>query len=54
MLHGPTPDGVTAGEREWWPLAPLAVSLIVMVVLGLLLPAFVAQLLGGIAEAFTV
>jgi hydrogenase-4 component F len=54
MLHGATPDGVAAGEREWWPLAPLAVSVIVMVVLGLFLPAVVAQLLGRIAEALTV
>ena len=27
MLHGAAPDGVAAGERDWWMLAPLAVSL---------------------------
>jgi len=53
MLHGARPDGVAAGEREWWPLAPLAVSLVVMVALGLFLPSGIAQLLGQVAEAFT-
>jgi hypothetical protein len=35
-------------------LAPLAVSVVVLVVLGLFLPAALAQLLGRIAEAFTI
>jgi hydrogenase-4 component F len=54
MLHGAAPDGVATGERDWWVLAPLAVSVVVLIVLGLFLPAAVAQLLGRIAEAFTV
>ena len=53
MLHGPAPDGVAAGERGWWMLAPLAMSVIVMVALGLLLPDVVARLIGRIAEAIT-
>ena len=53
MLHGPAPDGVAAGEREWWMLAPLAVSLVAMIALGLLLPDTVARLLGRIAEAIS-
>jgi hydrogenase-4 component F len=53
MLHGAVPEGVAAGEQAWWALAPLAVSLAVMVVLGLFLPAGVAHLLGRIAEAFS-
>jgi len=54
MLHGPAPDGVAAGEREWWMLAPLAVSLVAMIALGLLLPDTVARLLGRIAEAISI
>jgi len=54
MLHGPAPDGVAAGEREWWMLAPLAVSLLAMIALGLLLPDTVARLLGRIAEAISI
>jgi hydrogenase-4 component F len=54
MLHGAAPDGVAAGERDWWALAPFAVSVAVLVVLGLFLPGGIAQLLGRIAEAFTV
>jgi hydrogenase-4 component F len=54
MLHGPAPDGVAAGEPEWWMLAPLAVSLVAMIALGLLLPDAVARLLGRIAEAISI
>jgi len=54
MLHGPAPDGVAAGEREWWMLAPLAVSLVAMIALGLLLPDIVARLLGRIAETISI
>jgi hydrogenase-4 component F len=54
MLHGPAPDGVAAGEREWWMLAPLAVSLVAMIALGLLLPDTVARLLGRIAETISI
>ena len=53
MLHGPAPDGVATGERGWWMLAPLAVSVAAMAALGLLLPDAVARLLGRIAEAIT-
>ena len=53
MLHGPAPDGVATGERGWWMLAPLAVSVIAMIALGLLLPDTVARLIGRIAEAIT-
>jgi hydrogenase-4 component F len=51
MLHGPVPDGVPAGERHWWVLAPLAASVLVMVALGLFLPGSVANLIGRITEA---
>lgn len=54
MLHGATPEGVAAGEGDWWVLAPLAASALVMVVLGVFLPAGVGQLLGRIAEAFRI
>ena len=44
---------VATGERGWWMLAPLAVSVAAMVALGLLLPDTVARLIGRIAEAIT-
>jgi hydrogenase-4 component F len=54
MLSGAAPNGVAQGEREWWALAPLAASVAVMVVLGLLLPGAVGRLLGRIVEAMTI
>jgi hydrogenase-4 component F len=51
MLHGAVPDGVPVGERPWWVLAPIAASVLVLVVLGLVLPGGVAHLIGRIAEA---
>jgi hydrogenase-4 component F len=53
MLPGAAPNGVARGDREWWVLAPLAASMAVMVVLGLLLPGAVGRLLGRIVEAMT-
>jgi len=45
MLHGPPGRPVTHGERAGWALAPLAVALGAVVVLGLVLPEPVARLL---------
>jgi hypothetical protein len=53
MLPGAAPSDVAQGDREWWVLAPLAASMAVMVVLGLLLPGPVGRLLGRIVEAMT-
>jgi hydrogenase-4 component F len=54
MLYGAAPADVPAGEHDWWVLAPLAVSVLVLVALGLVLPGAVDRLLGGIVEAMTV
>ena len=54
MLYGAAPDGVAKGERAWWGLAPLAVPLLAMVVMGLFLPGAVGRLLGRIVEAMSI
>ena len=54
MLYGAAPADVPTGERDWWVLAPVAVSVFVLVALGLVLPGAVDRLLGGIVEAMKV
>jgi hydrogenase-4 component F len=54
MLYGAAPADVPTGERDWWALAPLAASVLVLVALGLVLPGAVDRLLAGIVEAMTV
>ncbi len=50
MLYGPPPDGVMVGEVNGWRLAPLLLSVAVLVVLGLTLPAPLATLLNQIVR----
>jgi hydrogenase-4 component F len=45
MLYGAPPVGVATGEADAWTLAPLAVSVAVLVILGLTLPGPLAALL---------
>jgi hydrogenase-4 component F len=45
MLYGAPPAGVDMGEGNVWILAPLAVSVAVLVILGLTLPSQLAALL---------
>jgi hydrogenase-4 component F len=45
MLYGPPPDGMTGGESSGWRIAPLFISIAVLVVLGLTLPAPLETLL---------
>jgi hydrogenase-4 component F len=54
MLYGAAPADVATGERDWWVLVSVAVSVLVLVALGLVLPGAVGRLLGGIVEAMTV
>jgi hydrogenase-4 component F len=48
MLYGAAPPGIASGERDW-ALAPLALCLGTLVVLGLIVPPPVATLLTQIA-----
>jgi hydrogenase-4 component F len=50
MLYGRAPAGVAVGERASWRLAPLALCIGALVLLGLTVPAPVATLLTRIAE----
>ncbi|HET9372468.1 MAG TPA: proton-conducting transporter membrane subunit [Vicinamibacterales bacterium] len=53
MLYGPPTEGVAAGEPRPWTLAPLALSVVALVVLGLTLPPSVDSLLKQIMEIGT-
>lgn len=53
MLYGAVPAGVTVGEPTRWPLLPLGACLIALIVLGLTVPAPVADLLTRIAAIVT-
>jgi hydrogenase-4 component F len=50
MLYGAPPEGVAVGEIGGWRLAPLFISVAVLVMLGLTLPAPLATLLNQIVE----
>lgn len=50
MLYGAAPEGVVAGEISRWRLAPLMLSLLILVVLGLTLPAPLEALLNQIVR----
>ncbi len=45
MLYGAPPVGAAVGETDGWILAPLAISVAVLVILGLTLPSPLAALL---------
>jgi hydrogenase-4 component F len=53
MLYGAPPAGVAVGETDAWILAPLAVSVAVLVILGLTLPGPLAALLNGAVRIMT-
>jgi hydrogenase-4 component F len=53
MLYGPAPEGVTVGEDGGWRIAPLALSLVALVILGLTLPAPLETLLNQIVRIVT-
>jgi hydrogenase-4 component F len=48
MLYGPPPEGVALGEGSGWRIAPLLLSVALLVMLGLTLPAPLATLLAQI------
>jgi hydrogenase-4 component F len=50
MLYGAPPQGVTVGEGGRWRIAPLFVSISVLVVLGLTLPAPLEALLNQVVK----
>jgi hydrogenase-4 component F len=50
MLYGAPAAGVTAGEGNAWPLVPLGLCMVALVVLGLTLPAPLQVLLAQIVE----
>jgi hydrogenase-4 component F len=50
MLYGAPADGVIVGEGSAWPLVPLGLCVVALVVLGLTLPAPLQALLARIAE----
>jgi hydrogenase-4 component F len=50
MLYGAPPEGVAVGETGGWRLGPLFISIAVLVVLGVTLPAPLATLLNQIIE----
>src|SRR6266536_533517 len=50
MLYGAPAEGVMVGEGNAWPLVPLGLCVVALVVLGLTLPASVQALLARIAE----
>jgi hydrogenase-4 component F len=45
MLYGDVPEGVRVGERRGWPIMILAVPAVVLVILGVALPARIATLI---------
>lgn len=53
MLYGPAPAGVPAGETDRWALLPLAICVLVLLGLGIVLPAPLASLLDGIVTITT-
>ncbi|NTU78624.1 MAG: hydrogenase [Chloroflexales bacterium] len=53
MLYGPVSPGVVAVQSAGWQLVPLALSLLVLVVLGLALPAPLTDLIGRSVEVLT-
>lgn len=50
MLYGAPPEGVPVGEKSGWSLIPLALNLVVLVTLGLTLPAPLESLLNQIVR----
>jgi len=50
MLYGAPAPGVTVGEGNGWPLVPLGLCVVALVVLGLTLPAPLQVLLERIVE----
>jgi hydrogenase-4 component F len=50
MLYGAPPEDVAVGEMSGWRIAPLFISVAVLVILGLTLPAPLATLLNQIVE----
>jgi hydrogenase-4 component F len=54
MLYGEAADRVPAGDPLRWPLAPLAINMIMLVALGFMLPAGVQGFLGRILSALGV
>ncbi len=53
MLYGTPPQGVTIGEVGKWRIAPLLLSVGVLVVLGLTLPAPLERLLNQVVKVVT-
>jgi hypothetical protein len=53
MLYGTPPQGITMGEGGRWRMAPLFVSVCVLVVLGLTLPAPLETLLNQVVKVVT-
>jgi hydrogenase-4 component F len=53
MLYGAPPKGMAVGEVSGWRIAPLFLSLALLVILGLTLPAPLATLLNQIVEMVT-
>jgi hydrogenase-4 component F len=50
MLYGAPPEGVAVGEKSSWSLIPLALNIVVLVTLGLTLPAPLEELLNQIVR----
>jgi hydrogenase-4 component F len=50
MLYGAAPEGVATGEANRWRMAPMMLSLAVLVMLGLTLPATLETLLNQIVR----
>ena len=50
MLYGKPPEGITVGEGGSWRIAPLFLSVVVLVVLGLTLPASLELLLNQVVK----
>jgi hydrogenase-4 component F len=50
MLYGAVPEGIAAGENGGWRIAPMMLSLAVLVILGLTLPALLEILLNQIVR----
>jgi len=53
MLYGTPPEGITMGESGRWRMAPLFISVGVLLVLGLTLPAPLKTLLNQVAKVVT-
>jgi hydrogenase-4 component F len=50
MLYGAPPEGVVVGEKTGWSLIPLALNIVVLVTLGLTLPAPLEALLNQVVR----